>query len=493
MPVLPFIDGRFIAQTFALRRKVCPPATVAGPLFPGSQAYGSVLRDRSGQWRMWYLVFRDYCEYFATSRDGLSWEQPALDLVSPQVRPTCPTPNAFMSHHQRDAQGRWLVTAKGPEGFSVLDAEETPHPAARSRFTALYLGRLEGAGGGEVSGLCLAHSDDGVHWLADERNPVLPGWRDTANQLLWDERRRRYVWYGRPAVHVSAVVPEANRLIARAESEDLVHWSPERVVLDTDEADADGWDLVDEAALGEGLAVADAEARARRWAEVLEGVPTNAKAPRMRGRNRQWYGITVFPWADLYLGLGWLYDVPSGTISIELLHSYDGLDWRREPLRRPFLTPAPGTCAVTMSTPPVVVGDEVRLYWSHGNYNHHHVAAPGVVPGLRMSSLPRDRWVAYAAGEQEGELLTHVLPRPEHLALNAAVEHGGSIRAELLDPDGLPLPGRTLAESEPVTGDGLALPLRWRGREAALDPGEGAAGVRLRLTCRRARVYGVGV
>lgn len=491
MQTTPLIDSRPVAQTFALRREVVPAAS-AGPsvvLEPG-QAYGSVLRDRSGAWTMWYLGRPHYCEYLATSEGGIAWRRPALDLVHSAARAQANGPNAFMAPGQRDAAGRWLVHDKGPEGFCVLDATLTPHPAARARYTALYLARGH-EGGLWHKGLCLAHSDDGVRWLADERNPVIPGWRDTANLFLYDLRLRRYVWYGRPEAHV-ALGHEANRLVARSVSEDLAAWEPERTVLDTDDADADPLDLVDELAFRDLPAGADALARARAAAEITEGLPGAAAPvkPLIRGRTRQWYGITVFPCADLYLGLGWLYDVPSGEIWVELLHSFDGIDWRREARRAPFLPHTPGDIRVTMSSPPVAIGDEVWIYSSSSGRNHHQRALPGRTDAvLERHVVRRDRWVGYSAGSRPGELLTQPLKRGPRIALNLRTGSGGAVRVEVLSAAGGKLEGFSLDACAPLTGDALAAEPTWSGGRTAADIPAHHETIRLRIVLANAALF----
>ena len=232
MKSMPLIDSRIVAQTFTMRREVQHPHLLSDePVLRDGQAYGSVLRDSSGQWRMWYLGEPVYCEYYATSDDGRNWHRPELDLVAPEVRGELNGPNAFLCRNQKDALGKWLVGAAGPEGFCVLDAQTTPHPAAKARFTALYLAQTE-----SESGMYIAHSEDGVRWTADTGRPVIQGWRDTSSVLLYDGRTKKYVWYGRPGAY-AATEWHANRLIARKESEDLIHWTPDRTVLDTDEAD----------------------------------------------------------------------------------------------------------------------------------------------------------------------------------------------------------------------------------------------------------------
>ncbi len=486
MPTVPLIDSRIVAQAFAMRRVVQhPQALAAAPVIPDAQAYGSVLRDHNDRWRAWYLGSPVYSGYYAESNDGLTWQRPALDLVAPEVRPETNGPNAFLSRNQRDAAGRWLVGSQGPEGFAVLDNTVTPHPAAKGRFTALYLARTE-----TEQGMYVAHSDDGVRWLAEEANPVIDGWRDTSSCLFHDARIGRYVWYGRPAAYAAAEM-HANRLVARKESEDLIHWSPERTVLDTDDADADPWYPIDEAALRAGKDTATAEERAAAWAALTEGQKQNEDLPLVRGRNRQWYGITAFPWAGLYLGIAWMYDLPSGDMWTELLHSYDGIDWRREPGREPFIERIPGTCTCTMASPPVMVDGTMRFYDSIQNRNHHGVPNPNVQRGIRAFTLPRDRWVGYQAGDVQGELLTQILPRPADIRLNVATEPDGWIAVEVADAEGRPLRGMTRAEAVPITGDHLAIRPQWTSGQSPEELPESA--IRLRIHARRASLYALEV
>ena len=486
MKLIPLIDSRIVAQTFAMRREIQHPRLRSNePLLRDAQAYGSVLRDRSGVWRMWYLGAPVYCEYYAVSDDGLHWRRPELDLVSAEVRAELDGPNAFLCRNQRDAHGNWLVGAQGPEGFCVLDAEQTPHPAAKARFTALYLARTE-----PEAGMWVAHSDDGIRWTAEPGSPVIRGWRDTSSALLYDERRGKYVWYGRPAAY-AATAMHANRVIACQESDDLLHWTPDRTILDTDDADADPYSLLDEATLRAGRDHASAKERAAAWVALTEGQAADPDRPIVRGRNRQFYGITPFPCTDLYLGIAWIYDLPSGDMWTELVHSYDGLDWRREPVRVPFIPRVPGTCTCTMASPPIAVGDEVWIYDSIANRTHHGVPNPAVAKGIRIVSLPRDRWVGYVAGEVQGELLTQVIDKPHDLRLNAAADPGGWLRVEVADAEGRPLAGLTRDECVPLSGDSLGWRPRWQSGKSLRDVADRA--IRLRIHAWRATVFALTV
>lgn len=467
------------------------------------QAYGSVLRDTQGLWRMWYLDDPIYSEHYATSTDGIHWDKPDLQLgLTSRDGPV--QSNAIMVSPQRDAAGRWLSGLMGPEGFCVLDAQQTPHPAAKARFTAMYLASFpEGEMAGGRRGLCIAWSDDGVTWTADEHNPVIPGWLDTGNVFFYDPKIKRYVVYGRPNAHVD-VVTHANRLVARCESEDLVHWSPFHTVLDVDDLDAPAGSFVNEAVLIAGGDISAAK-QAAAWARITEG-GTASEKPLIRGRNRQWYGLTVFPYPNpsvvdsLYVGLGWMYDVPSGHIWMELLHSHDGIDWRRETGRRPWLGQDASRWDYPMvysaASPPVHVGDELWVYYSATAKIHHRPGFPRdpsqPLRSIGACKLKEDRWVGYVAGLQEAEMVTQVIPRAAKLTINASVGPEGFVKVEVCDRYAKALPGHELARSIAVTGDGLSLPVRWEGVPDG-QPLPETDELRLRIIARQATIHAVGL
>ncbi len=457
------IDHTLVAQAFAMRRRVeLPEPLQDGPVLPRAQAYGSVLRDpATGLLRMWYLTAPAYREYFATSQDGVSWELPDLGLLPENE---FGNRNAFLEPGQLDANGHRLVGDNGPEGFCVLDAEMQDHPAAKARFTAMYL-----AGFGEgVSGLCIAYSDDGIRWVADEHNPVIPSWMDTSASLVWDPDTRRYSVYGRPPVRVTVVV-EANRYVSRMESEDLINWSPPRTVLNTDDADADPWDQVDEGSLS---------LKGRN--EVL-----------IRGKNRQVYGMSVFKSAGVYIGLARMYDVPSGGGWIELAHSSDGVEWFREPLREPYMAPRPGTwdhpmLLTTVTSPPVEMGDDLWIYHA-GSITSHHEAGSYDGRGIGCRTVRAGRWVGYHSADVEAELLTHPVPAGAKLTLNAATRPNGWIRVAVIGEWGEEIPGCGIENATPISGDSIAHDVRW-GELARLASGHES--IRLRIRSENASVWG---
>jgi hypothetical protein len=123
--------------------------------------------------------------------------------------------------------------------------------------------------------------------------------------------------------------------------------------------------------------------------------------------------------------------------------------------------------------------DELSLYWVE-NYRHPTCR-------LRRGTLRVDGFASAYAGYAGGELLTHPLSfEGEELVLNYATSAAGSVRVELQDVDGHPLPGYTLEENEELYGDELERPVSWNGTSLAAMAGQP---VRLRFVLRDADVY----
>lgn len=107
--------------------------------------------------------------------------------------------------------------------------------------------------------------------------------------------------------------------------------------------------------------------------------------------------------------------------------------------------------------------------------NRSNYAALNVVPTgptemsiyttpFRRFTLRPDGFASVHAGADPGELLTHPLRFTGGLLrVNYATSAGGSLRAELQETDGKPIPGYTLADSRPLVGDALDQPLAWTG------------------------------
>jgi hypothetical protein len=107
---------------------------------------------------------------------------------------------------------------------------------------------------------------------------------------------------------------------------------------------------------------------------------------------------------------------------------------------------------------------------------------------LRRYTLRIDGFVSLHAPLIGGELVTRPIKfTGKRLVLNVSTSAAGSVRVEIQNDDGQPLPGYALADCHAVYGDDLARTVAWQG-----DPDLGAlAGqsVRLRFEVKDADLY----
>ena len=189
-------------------------------------------------------------------------------------------------------------------------------------------------------------------------------------------------------------------------------------------------------------------------AAPLEHLYTNGTAPYFRAPHIfVGFPKRFHPWRNLYP------DAPrSGVSDAVLMTSRDGYHWRRflEAFVRPGRDPrnwlnrnnllAAGTVA---SAP-----DELSLYVVR-NYKF-----PSIY--LERMVLRTDGFVSVHASYQGGELITKpFLFQGANLVLNFATSAAGSIRVEIRDAQGNPLPGFALEESPLIWGDEIEYVVRW--------------------------------
>jgi hypothetical protein len=152
---------------------------------------------------------------YGTSKDGLHWQRPALDIVDiPGVK----------GHN---------VVFTGPPGqrtkvyWVVKDYSE---PDASQRYKMMFhLWDFRGRGVG------MARSPDGIHWTASRFTNITGGF-DTQNLFLWDDRIGQYTAYLRTR-------QDGKRCFGRATSPDAFHWSNPVTIHCPDDRDPPEFDL----------------------------------------------------------------------------------------------------------------------------------------------------------------------------------------------------------------------------------------------------------
>ena len=71
--------------------------------------------------------------------------------------------------------------------------------------------------------------------------------------------------------------------------------------------------------------------------------------------------------------------------------------------------------------------------------------------------------------------------------MNVATSAGGSVRVELRDEEGIPVPGRALAEADEIVGDAIDRRVTWQG-DGDVSAWAGRP-VRLHVAMREADLY----
>ncbi len=413
-----FVDDVNIAAKANVTRTVHAARKLAHPVLTGdggapARIYGTVHRDAAtGEFRMWYG--RNY----ATSRDGLDWEKPALEITRVAGKPTN------------------IVLPKGGGGVLVDEAE--PDPA--KRYKALLAEPIE------VGGFSGYYSADGLNWHRYGQDRLLTVGSEVG-QVMRDPATRKYFAYIRPypPKHFPKAVRE-KRLGAVLTSDDFVHWSEMKIVLVPDAVD-DAWvkapDQRTEFYAMNGFA----------YGRSYLGIVPLFRIERIVEKtepNRSRY---------------------DGPMEGQLITSRDGLNWSRMQNRSPVIPSGPDfdQSIMNVATGPLVVGDEVWHYYTAINATHGAPTPPKRIT-VALARWRLDGFVSLDAGPAEGVVETTLI-KPERvsgLEVNADAA-GGRLSIEVLGEDGRPLPGYGAAEAAVIVGDSVRHAARWAGGERLPD------------------------
>jgi hypothetical protein len=164
--------------------------------------------------------------------------------------------------------------------------------------------------------------------------------------------------------------------------------------------------------------------------------------------------------------------------------SRDGVHWDRtfkEAWIRPGGDPRNWTDRNMMVASGCVEGGRELSFYVAENYRWDSLQ-------LRRYTVRKHGFASLHAGYEEGEALTRPIRfTGSRLLLNYATSAAGSIRVEVTDADGEPIPGFTFAEMEPLFGDELEGEARWTsGADLSRIAGQP---IRLRLRLQDADVY----
>jgi len=360
------------------------------------------------------------CTCYAESRDGIHWEKPNLGFCD------------FEGSNDNNI----LFIGEPSHAFAPF-LDRNPSASLEQRYKAIGLhGTDIGPGAGRMT-LHGYASADGLNWVKMQDKPIITkGGFDSLNIAFWSETENCYVSYYR----VYSKSPDfkkfvGRRSIARATSDDFIHWS-DPVMMDFGDTRTD---------------------------ELY----TNATIPYFRAPH-------------LYVALPKRYvlgrNTPLGKEQIEkyaidpdylfisegcFMTSRGGNRYDRT-FMEAFFRPGPdpqnwvsrnGMASWGMlQTGPT----ELSIYYTQ------HYAQPSEF--LLRASLRLDGFASVHAGYGGGELLTKPFTfSGSQLELNMATSGVGSIRVEVQDADGKPFRDFGADDSYDLYGDEIARVVKWQG------------------------------
>ncbi len=445
-----FVDRELVSETRGVRLQLATPVD-AGPAIHFDRpwegpfcAYTTVIKD-ADLYRLFYRGVpvsgrdgnSDEVTCYAESKDGIAWHRPGL------------------SFHE----------VKGVRPNNVILAGSAPlshnfSPFLDNRPSVPPFERYKALAGVHKSGLVALVSSDGMAWKKLREQAVFPSpdafSLDSQNTAFWSEAERQYILYFRTWKKIGAV---NYRWVSRSTSQDFINWSTPQ------EMDFGG--------------------------TPPEHLYTNQTAPYFRAPHiytgicarfmpgRQVVGEQQA--AALHVDPKYYRDCSDAV----LITSRGGASYSRQ-FMEAFLRPGVGLENwVSRSNYPalnlVPTGPSAMSFYVNRNYGQPTAY-------LRRYELRLDGLVSAHAGYEGGELITRPLRfEGSRLELNFSTSAPGSVRVEIQDASGRPLPQFTLDDSTELIGDEIARTYAWKsGQSVASLAGRP---VRLRFVLKDADIY----
>lgn len=454
------LDREIIASMQETELRMHPPVLQPKPKSTFSGHYVTILKD-GARFRAYYRGSDPSYKgerlsghpgeitCYAESRDGHEWSFPKLGLF--EVNGTREN-NVILAHQSP------LSTNFSP----FIDTR--PGVPASQRYKALA-GHPGYDRQAKADGLFALISADGIHWNKLQESNVIPydrSWShafDSQNVSFWSETEGLYVCYFRTWASpesASAATPQAAssdgkeaghkgslRSISRATSPDFIHWSAP-VAMNPNFAG--------------------------------EHLYTNQTTPYFRASN-------------LYIALPTRYTAGRvgsekaiamlGSTDIMLMTTKAGSTQYDRVFNEAFLRP----------------GLDPQRWGNRANYLALNIHPTGPAEMSLWHGLSGDRYTlrtdgfaSVHAGRRPGAFTTQAFTfTGNQLMLNVSTAAAGSVRVEVQDAEGVPVPGFTLADSLPVVGDRIEHAVQWQGMPS-LSPLQGKP-IQLRLVMQEADVY----
>ena len=443
-------------------RKHPKPVLVADRPWEGerAQAWGSVIQEPDGLWRMWYFAFNTQRRFdrldvggyaYAESRDGVHWTKPDLDVV--EFRGSKRN-NLFYSCHPEgknlvdeelarrglglpalDETGKQIGVINNLDGLSVVRDDDDPDPKRRYKLIAnmqdhrmwapYYPKRYPNVDARQVAlskavfGQYIDTSPDGIHWTRRPRR-LFPAKGGDYMMVTRDHRNRR--WWLNERAH-----DQGGRNASLRTSSDWKKWSQLEVVF------------------GKG---SDPEFN----------------------KTFQWHGgITPFNYGNLNIGLAERWPLAGLGGTCELVCQRPGGKWQRVFPNRPFLDVGAEesfdrVLAYPSHNPPGRSGEKLMIHYTGAGTKTHPERGLPMSMGLATIGLDRFAGLGQWRNLPPGQVVTKPLKLTrKHLAVNVEYLEFTPLRVAVLGADGSPLPGYSLEDSTiPVDSKRLYSMARWK-------------------------------
>ena len=372
----------------------------------------------------------------AISGDGIYWEKPELGLV--------------------EFQGSTKNNIVPSEQFMPYFFQDMHEGDPIKRYKGLIR-----EGTTETPGMTfdLYYSPDGFNWTPYKNNPVIDTsprigrWGPT-NFMGWDPIRQVYAVHMENCLHRRSAL--GKRLIGRAESPDMIHWSDPETILLPDEKDSP---------------------------------------------DTEFYAMPTTTYEGLYIGLLWIFRTNNTTHHPEIVFSRDGVHYERN-YREPFIQRGSPKVLFDSSCvyadAPFVHGDHFYTYYSGVNWRSYETLVQLGDKGLGTIGLavtPLDGFVSVEGAKRDfSQMVTRSFGfsgRELHLNVGSHLTDGlkteCDVRVELLTPNHEPLPGFGFDEADPITTTGLSHVVSWQGKSDLSNLAGGP--IKLRFHFKNAKLY----
>lgn len=394
--------------------------------------------------RLYYRGVNDEIVCYAESRDGIHFERPNL------------------GQYEFEGERNNNIVFQGSEADSFAShnfapfLDTNPQALTGERYKAIG-GHRRSDGTGRA--LYAFSSPDGIRWKKWRDEPIITeGKFDSLNVAFWDEVAGFYRSYSRVWVPADgAAMPPGGlavyaglRGIQSSASNDFLNWSPGQPNSYSGSAPPEEF-------------YTNAVTPAPNAPHILLAFPMRFVANRQKN--------DVFG--------------QDGICDTVFMSSRNGVQWDRtfgEAFVRPGLDPRNWTDRSTMTA----AGFAVTAPEEFSFYVSEHYRWPD--NRLRRYSIRRDGFASLRAGAPIGEWTTRPLTfEGRNLKLNYSTSAAGSLRVEVQNEAGQPLPGYGLGQSGVLFGDELDGVVRWE-NQADLQSLQGQA-IRLRFVMQDADLY----